>query len=122
MSNIHDIKLRLEGEFLILTLPPHAEGGLEHIVRIPIARCGVAYNSWGQPLSNQRGWQGLLSVLKAREQMKEPPKIGTKGSPTQYDLETMARALAETSIEPKRVSYNAQDLFNDLGLSEEPQG
>jgi hypothetical protein len=104
------IPIWLEGESICLGLPGHN-------LKIPLARCSIERTGWGTIMSRQTGWAGLLRVLMDRALAKQPPTIGQRGDPVQYDLDRMLVAMGGkiTRIEKARPA-DANLSLADLGL------
>lgn len=77
------------GDGLRILFPPTIPEGRSHTVTIPLDRAGVECNDWGQPLPSQRGWKFLLDLLTERHRNGAKP-VGSKSTPTQYDLDKIA--------------------------------
>jgi|SRR5215813_12786482 len=88
----HAIHLWIEGDVLYLCMPPKGEGR-SHYLTLPMGKCSVETNDFGQPLGRQRGWMILIDILRQREKSGRTG-IGTKGDPVQYDVERMLVAMA----------------------------
>jgi hypothetical protein len=103
------------GDSIRVLLPPTTSDDRSHTISLPIDRCGVVCNDWGQPLPNQRGWQALLQTLRARSSQRESARVGTEAAPTQYDLDAVMRAIGDgklTKIEKKKSAPERLELEN----------
>lgn len=106
------------GDSIRILLPPTNEDDRSHTVSIPIERCEIERNDFGQTLPTQRGWEALFKLLQNRASNREDTRIGTKSSPTQYDLDAVMRAIGEgkvTRVEKKKDAPERLEL-EDLDL------
>lgn len=106
------------GDSIRLLIPPTTTDDRSHTLSIPIERCGINVNEFGQTLPNQRGWEAIIKTLRDRSASRENPKLGESGAPTQYDLDQIMRALGEgkvTRIEKKKNAPERLEL-EDLDL------
>lgn len=88
----------MAGDSIRVLVPPTMNDDRSHTVSLPLDRCGVVCNGWGQTLPNQRGWEALFKLLQSRSSQREDPKLGTPAAPTQYDLDMVMRALGEGKV------------------------
>lgn len=106
---------------LMLAVPAGADE-TGHTVRIPLDRCDVVVNGWGNPLPGQRGWRVLLDILRERTRSatlaRSERTIGTKASPVQYDLDKMLQAFGGKVKRPLRNldDLPVEDMLKELDL------
>lgn len=92
----HCVALWTAGETLWVRFPPTQGHDRGHVVALH---------------ASVEGLKNLLVILRQREASPNP-KIGQPGSPTQYDLETIAKALA--SQRRAKPALTLDDLELDL--------
>lgn len=93
------VTMWLAGDTIWVALPPSPGSDRGHTVHLS---------------ANEFGIKNLLVILRQRETLRASPKLGFAGAPTQYDLETVARALAKR---PKAVTSSLPSLtLDDLEL------
>lgn len=92
----------LAGDKLAVSFPPLPGLDKSHTIQVPCTEEGI---------------KALATVLRDREHGFDTAqaKLGTKGSPTQYNLAEMIKAMKVTRIEPKRDGSKITDI-EELGL------
>jgi hypothetical protein len=87
-------------------------------VTIPLDKCGIVPNDSGMaPRSDQMGWQALLATLGARTRRAAATStIGTPGTPVQYDIERVLKAMGRTTVPKAARGGKIQLTDEDLGL------
>jgi len=95
------VTLWLTGDTIHVAIPPSAGTDRGHTVHLA---------------ANEFGIKNLLVILRHREVARSAPKLGFAGAPTQYDLETIARAMAKPrrNLQPPTSGLTLDDLELDL--------
>lgn len=93
------VTLWLTGDTIHVAIPPSAGTDRGHTVHLA---------------ANEFGIKNLLVILRHREVARSAPKLGFAGAPTQYDLETIARAMARPKPPSKASTLTLDDLDLDI--------
>ena len=93
------VTLWLTGDTIHVAIPPSAGTDRGHTVHLA---------------ANEFGIKNLLVILRHREVARSAPKLGFAGAPTQYDLETIARAMVKRPKAQPTPALTLDDLELDL--------
>lgn len=113
----------LAGDTLMLGLPPSEGNSRGHQVAIPAANLCTSRELTDRERSDgvlsldrsvkTRGFIALLDVLRERAREGRVPKLGTRGEPTQYNLEEVLHKVKKYAPNGREAPTSLADLGLD---------